>query len=140
SLKKLGGARHGVDRGALSAGRKERVRTPDGNVRLAPEVLMADLPRLLRWVEDTRDGGLVLSGRRHVRTNNSWMHNCKSLVKGPDRSALLMHPSDADRRGFSDGQSVKVSSRVGTVTAKLQRSDDVMPGVVSLPHGFGHDD
>jgi anaerobic selenocysteine-containing dehydrogenase len=80
----------------------------------------------------------VLIGRRHVRSNNSWMHNCKSLVKGPDRTALLMHPHDADRRGFADGQPVEVKSRVGAVTARLERSDDVMPGVVSLPHGFGH--
>jgi anaerobic selenocysteine-containing dehydrogenase len=138
SLKKLLRAPHGVDLGPLQPGRAEHLRTADGKVDLAPAVMVADLPRLEASLQAPPE--LVLIGRRHVRTNNSWMHNCKSLVKGPDRSSLLMHPSDAERRGFADGQTVKVSSRAGSVTARLERSDSVMPGVVSLPHGFGHEE
>jgi anaerobic selenocysteine-containing dehydrogenase len=138
NLKRLLQSPHGVDLGPLQPCRADRVCTPDGKVDLAPALMVADLPRLEKAFATVPE--LVLIGRRHVRNNNSWMHNCKSLVKGPDRSALLMHPSDADRHGLKDGQSVKVSSRVGSVTARLERSADVMPGVVSLPHGFGHED
>ena len=77
-------------------------------------------------------------GRRHVRSNNSWMHNLRSLVKGPDRATLQMHPDDAVRLGLAGGASVRVKSRAGAVTARLEVTDDVMPGIVSLPHGFGH--
>jgi anaerobic selenocysteine-containing dehydrogenase len=138
SLKKLRAAPHGVDLGPLAPARKSRVRTPDGNVRLAPELLVADLKRLAVWVDETRDGGLVLIGRRHVRTNNSWMHNCKSLVKGRDRATLMMHPTEAERRGLVAGQRVRVTTRVGTIEAPLECTEDIMPGVVSLPHGYGH--
>jgi anaerobic selenocysteine-containing dehydrogenase len=138
SLKKLERQPHGVDLGPLVPRRAEVLRTPDGKVDLAPPLLVNDLPRVDRWLEAPPQ--LVLIGRRHVRSNNSWMHNCRSLVKGPDRSSLLMHPSDAAERGLGDGQSVRVTSRVGSVTARLERSDSVMPGVVSLPHGFGHAD
>jgi anaerobic selenocysteine-containing dehydrogenase len=138
SLKKLRAAPHGVDLGPLTPARKSRVRTPDGNVRLAPELLVADLKRLAVWVDETRDGGLVLIGRRHVRTNNSWMHNCKSLVKGRDRATLMMHPTEAERRGLVAGQRVRVTTRVGTIEAPLECTEDIMPGVVSLPHGYGH--
>jgi anaerobic selenocysteine-containing dehydrogenase len=138
SLKKLREAPHGLDLGPLVASRRQHVRTPDGKVDMAPPLLVADAARLEKAFAAPPE--LVLIGRRHLRSNNSWMHNCKSLVKGPDRSALLMHPSDADKRGLSDGESVMVKSRVGCVTARLERSDAVMPGVVSLPHGFGHED
>jgi anaerobic selenocysteine-containing dehydrogenase len=138
SLKKLRAAPHGIDLGPLVPASKDRVRTKDGNVQLAPPILIADLPRVAKWVDETRDGGLVLIGRRHIRTNNSWMHNCKSLVKGPDRAMLMMNPADADRLRLADGQQVRVTTRVGTVEARLERTDAVMPGVVSLPHGYGH--
>jgi anaerobic selenocysteine-containing dehydrogenase len=138
SLKKLLQSPHGVDLGPLMPSRKDRVRTADGKVDLVPAPIVADVARMEKSLRTPPE--FVLIGRRHVRTNNSWMHNCKSLVKGPDRSSLLMHPSDAERRGFADGQQVKVQSRVGSVTARLERSDSVMPGVVSLPHGFGHED
>jgi len=137
-LKKLRGAPHGIDLGPLTPGRKQRVRTPDGKVRLAPDVLVADLPRLAEWVAETREGGLVLIGRRHVRTNNSWMHNCKSLVKGRDRATLMMNLAEAERLGLVEGQKVRITTRVGTVEARLECTDDIMPGVVSLPHGYGH--
>ena len=99
------------------------------------------MPRLERWVDEharAPEGGLVLIGRRHLRSNNSWMHNLPSLAKGPDRARLLMHPDDAARLGLADGARVRVTSRAGEVTARLAITRDVMPGVVSLPHGFGH--
>ncbi len=136
SLKKLARSPHGIDLGPLEPDRAERLRTPDGKVDLAPPLMVAELPRVEKWLAEVPS--LVLIGRRHVRSNNSWMHNCRSLVKGPDRSALLMHPSDAEERGLATGQSVRVTSRVGSVTVRLERSDTVMPGVVSMPHGFGH--
>jgi anaerobic selenocysteine-containing dehydrogenase len=138
SLRKVKKAVHGIDLGPMRPSRKERVLLPGHKVDLAPAVLVADAPRALRWVDEHRAGGLVLIGRRHLRTNNSWMHNCTSLVKGPDRSALLMNPTDADRLHLKEGQTVRVTSRVGTVTARVERTADMMPGVVSLPHGYGH--
>ncbi|WP_310886246.1 molybdopterin dinucleotide binding domain-containing protein, partial [Pseudomonas syringae group genomosp. 3] len=83
-------------------------------------------------------GELLLIGRRHVRSNNSWMHNYHRLVKGKPRHHLLMHPEDLATRGLSDGQQVRVSSRVGMIEVQVLSSLDMMPGVVSLPHGWGH--
>jgi anaerobic selenocysteine-containing dehydrogenase len=129
---------HGIDLGPLVPSRKRKVRTPDGLVRLYPEVYRADVPRLDAWVDAGRVGGLVLIGRRHLRSNNSWMHNVRSLVKGPDRTHLLMHPGDAAARRLTDGTRVRVRSRVGEVAARVTITDEIMAGVVSLPHGFGH--
>ena len=81
----------------------------------------------------------MLIGRRHLRSNNSWMHNSHRLVKGPERCTLLMHPEDASLRGLSPTQRVRVSSRVGSIELKVEVSSEVMPGVVSVPHGWGHD-
>jgi anaerobic selenocysteine-containing dehydrogenase len=138
SLAKLRAAPDGIDLGPLEPALREKVRTPDGRVRLAPPALMADLPRLERWLDERPAGGLVLIGRRHLRSNNSWMHNARSLAKGPDRARLLVHPADATRLGIADGQAVQVQSRAGAVAATAALSDEVMEGVVSLPHGFGH--
>jgi anaerobic selenocysteine-containing dehydrogenase len=82
---------------------------------------------------------LALIGRRHLRSNNSWMHNLVPLIKGPDRCTLLVHPDDASRLGLQHGGRARVASRVGEVVAPVEVTDEVMPGVVSLPHGFGHD-
>ncbi len=129
---------HGMDLGPLEPARARRVKTPDGRVRLAPPLLVEQVPRLERWIDTARKDGLVLIGRRHLRTNNSWLHNCQSLVKGPDRATLLMNPADTGRLGLVDGQQVRVRSRVGEVTVKVEATDTMMPGVVSLPHGYGH--
>jgi anaerobic selenocysteine-containing dehydrogenase len=139
NLDKLRRAPHGVDLGPLVPMMHERVRTPTGLVDLAPAALVADVPRVERWIDAARGGGLSLIGRRHVRSNNSWMHNVRSLVKGPDRATLQMHPDDAGRLGLEGGAAVRVTSRAGAVTAKLEVTPDVMPGIVSLPHGFGHE-
>ena len=86
----------------------------------------------------SRDGFLLI-GRRQLRSNNSWMHNCPSLIKGPERCTLLMSPADAARLGLEQGSMVSVESRVGRVSLPLVVTDEMMPGVVSMPHGFGHD-
>lgn len=127
---------NGVDLGPLVP-RRTRMPTPDGRIRLAPPVFVADVPRLERWVDERRES-LVLVGRRHLRSNNSWLHNARSLVKGPDRAQLMMHPEDAAELGLVDGAVVRVKSRVGELSAVLSVTSEMMRGVVSLPHGYGH--
>jgi anaerobic selenocysteine-containing dehydrogenase len=138
TLAKLRAQPHGVDLGPLTRGRHGAIRTPDGRARLAPPPLVADIPRLERWIDERRAPDLALIGRRHLRSNNSWMHNARSLVKGPDRARLMMHPRDAERLGLTDGARVRVKGYAGDATAILAVTSDMMPGVVSLPHGFGH--
>jgi anaerobic selenocysteine-containing dehydrogenase len=131
-------APHGIDLGPLVPMREERVLLRSRRVELCPGELAADVDRVERWLDAAPSRELTLIGRRHLRSNNSWMHNVRSLVKGPDRATLQMHPSDAARAGLSDGASVRVKSRAGEVVARLEVTPDVMPHVVSLPHGFGH--
>ncbi|MFP2908179.1 molybdopterin oxidoreductase family protein [Pyxidicoccus sp. 3LFB2] len=143
TLAKLRAAPHGVDLGPLKPCLPHRLQTKDRRIHLAPEALVADVQRLReRFPEsaapEVRDGELLLIGRRHLRDNNSWMHNVAGLVKGKPRCTLMMHPEDAAKRGLTDGADVTVSSRVGEVTVPIAVTDDVMPGVVSLPHGYGH--
>ncbi len=130
----------GRELGPLVPSLRERVHTVDRKIQLAPELLVRDVPRLVRWIDArARDGGgLRLVGRRHLRSNNSWMHNARSLVKGPARTQVLLHPSDAERLGLPDGALVRLRSRVGAVTATLTVDAAMMPGVASLPHGWGH--
>jgi anaerobic selenocysteine-containing dehydrogenase len=82
---------------------------------------------------------MVLIGRRQLRSNNSWMHNVPRLVSGPDRCTAHVHPDDAARLGLEDGAEARVSGRVGAVTVPVEVTDAIMPGVVSIPHGWGHD-
>lgn len=128
----------GIDLGPLAPAREARVRTRDRRVRLVPPVLAADLERLERWIDDAPAGPLVLIGRRHLRSNNSWMHNLRSLAKGADRATLQMHPGDAAALGLTEGRAVTIKSRTGAATARLEITEDLMPGVISIPHGFGH--
>ncbi|MEZ4264930.1 MAG: molybdopterin-dependent oxidoreductase [Myxococcota bacterium] len=130
----------GVDLGPLEPCLADRIATPDRKIRLAPSVFLADVPRLERAVADAEltPGALVLIGRRQLRNNNSWLHNAPKMVSGKPRCTLLMHPEDATRLGLGDGQSVRVQSRVGAVVVPLATDLGMMPGVVSLPHGFGH--
>jgi anaerobic selenocysteine-containing dehydrogenase len=108
-------------------------------VHLAPERFLADVPRLRAALETTPlDGELLLVGRRHLRSNNSWMHNSRRLVKGREACTLLMHPRDAGERHLETGARVTLRSRVGEVNVPLEVSDEIAPGVVSLPHGWGH--
>jgi anaerobic selenocysteine-containing dehydrogenase len=111
-------------------------------IELAPEPLVADVARLreaLARVGGAPNPGPVLVGRRHMRSNNSWMHNLPMLVRGPAQCTLQVHPDDAERYGLADGEPALVRSRTGSVEAAVEITDAVMPGVVSLPHGWGHD-
>ena len=109
------------------------------SIDLAPELFVNDLDRLnTRLSAGAPEAKLSLIGRRHLRSNNSWMHNTARLMKGKERCTLMIHPEDASRIGVKSGDLVTVSSRVGRVSAPADVTDDMMPGVVSLPHGFGH--
>ncbi|MES2819906.1 MAG: molybdopterin oxidoreductase family protein [Pseudomonadota bacterium] len=128
---------HGLDLGPLKANLQGRLKTASAAVQAAPELLLADLQRFA--AESMPEAGeLLLIGRRHVRSNNSWMHNYHRLVKGKPRHQLLMNPADLSSRGLSEGQRVRVRSRVGELEVEVVGSTDMMPGVVSLPHGWGH--
>jgi len=128
---------HGIDLGPLKPRIPEVLRTPTGMVELAPEQITKDIPKLIDSLERHEDG-LVLIGRRHLRSNNSWMHNLPRLVSGPRRCTLMVHPTDAMAFGLEDGGTALISSRVGRVEAPVEVTDSIMPGVVSLPHGWGH--
>jgi anaerobic selenocysteine-containing dehydrogenase len=129
---------HGVDLGALEPRIPEVLRTPSGRIELAPPELVADVPRLVQAMADMAQQPLVLVGRRHLRSNNSWMHNVEVLVKGAPRCTLQVHPDDAATLGLVDGGHARVTSRVGSVDAPVEVTDAIRPGVVSLPHGWGH--
>ena len=129
---------HGRDFGALVPRLPEILRTPSGRVEIAPQVFLDDLDRLRATLGDDVDG-FVLVGRRHLRSNNSWMHNVRVLVKGRERCTLQVHPDDAADLGLTNGGAATVTSRVGSVTAPVEVTDSIRPGVVSLPHGWGHD-
>jgi anaerobic selenocysteine-containing dehydrogenase len=105
---------------------------------MAPELFVEDVARL-REAMDREPEPLVLIGRRQIRTNNSWMHNVPALAKGKSRCTLLVHPDDAEKHGVAHGGRARVRSRVGEVTVPVEVTEDVRAGVVSLPHGFGHD-
>ena len=130
---------HGVDLGPLAPRLPEVLRTPSGRVELAPEPILADVERLRASLARTRNGGLVLIGRRQLRSNNSWMHNLTPLVKGRDRCTMHVNPADAERLGLLDGERAVVTSRAGTIEAPVEVTDAIRPGVVSIPHGWGHD-
>ena len=147
TLEQLQASPAGVDLGPLKEGGLDRaVRHDDGKIHLSHPEIAAELARLeadfaagaLAPAPGSRDGFLLI-GRRQLRSNNSWMHNCPSLIKGPERCTLLMSPADAARLGLEQGSMVSVESRVGRVSLPLVVTDEMMPGVVSMPHGFGHD-
>jgi anaerobic selenocysteine-containing dehydrogenase len=137
SLATLRAAPNGVDLGPLEQAFPRRLATQDGRLPLAPAMYVADLRRAAAALERSPPA-LSLIGRRHVRSNNSWMHNSPRLVKGKPRCTLLIHPSDAVPRGIDDGGLVQVTSRVGRVEVAAEVTPDIQPGVVCLPHGWGH--
>jgi len=139
NLTALERAEHGVDLGPLEPCLPARLRTPTRRIELAPALFVKDAQRLRAMLDgDQADQPLLLIGRRHLRSNNSWMHNSLRLVRGKDRCTLLMHPDDASRLGVAGEAKVAVVSRTGRIEVPLELSDEVMPGVVSLPHGWGH--
>jgi anaerobic selenocysteine-containing dehydrogenase len=129
---------HGVDFGALVPRLPDVLRTPSGSIELAHPVLMGDLDRLAAAIDGLAARDVVLVGRRDLRSNNSWMHNIKVLVSGPARCTLHVHPVDAARFGLVDGGRARVRSRVGELEVPVEVTDGIRPGVVSLPHGWGH--
>jgi anaerobic selenocysteine-containing dehydrogenase len=133
TVKKLEESPHGVDLGPLVP----RLRDLTDRIELVPDAMLNDLDRL-RASMTSQSSGLTLIGRRDLRSNNSWMHNSHRLVKGKPRCTLYMHPDDAAPRGLESGEVVKVRSRVGAIEVPVEVTDAVMPGVVSLPHGWGH--
>ncbi|WP_286973524.1 molybdopterin oxidoreductase family protein [Pseudomonas sp.] len=137
SLKTLADHPHGLDLGPLKPNLAGRLKTADKHINAAPEVILADLQRFA--VEPVpAENQLLLIGRRHVRSNNSWMHNYHRLVKGKPRHQLLMNSADMAARGLTDNQRVRVRSRIGQIEVEVVASEDMMPGVISLPHGWGH--
>lgn len=140
TLARLQEHRHGLDLGPLEPRLREVINTESGRIELAPKEMVEDLPRLRQHLRDRRDDALLLIGRRDLRCSNSFMHNLPALVKGPDRCTLQVSPQDAAKRGLTDGGSARVTSRIGSLVAPVQVTAELMPGVVSLPHGWGHDD
>jgi len=145
TLGKLRRSPHGLDLGPLEPSLPGRLYTPGRRIALAPAPFLRDLARLREALaprgaaaRPEGAGPLALIGRRELRSNNSWMHNSERLVKGRERCTLLMHPEDARARGLRDAQPVRIASRVGAVVAPLEVSDAMRPGVVCLPHGWGH--
>jgi anaerobic selenocysteine-containing dehydrogenase len=138
NLQKLKAAPHGIDLGPLQPRIPEVLRTPSGRIDLAPAPLLADLQRV-RTDLDAPVPPLVIVGRRQVRSNNSWAHNLPLLAKGPERCTLLVNPADAQRLGLADGGRARISRKGRAIEAPVQVSHEMAPGVVSLPHGWGHD-
>ena len=143
TLAKLKESPHGVDLGPLESCFPNRIRTANRLIALAPEIFVQDIERVKkRLLESNGDHGphdLLLIGRRQLRSNNSWMHNSERLVKGRPRCTLLMNPGDATRRNIFNGQQVTVHSRTGAIEITVEVSEEMMPGVISIPHGWGHD-
>ncbi|MBW2388370.1 MAG: molybdopterin-dependent oxidoreductase [Deltaproteobacteria bacterium] len=139
NLAKLRACDHAVDLGPLTPRLPEIIRKDHGRLKLVHEIFEKDIERLLAGLAERRDPNrLVLVGRRQLRNMNSWLHNLPNLAKGPERCTLLVHPRDAERLALSEGGTAKITTRAGSVTAPVVVSDEMMPGVVSLPHGFGH--
>ncbi|MFH8977506.1 molybdopterin oxidoreductase family protein [Streptomyces sp. NPDC017890] len=138
TLRRLLAHPHGIDLGPLRPRLPQPLKTRSGKVELLPAPIADDLPRL-RHALTGRADGLVLVGRRHLRSNNSWMHNIPALTGGSNRCTLHLHPDDAERLGVRGGEPVRVKGAGGEVTVPAEVTDTVRPGVVSLPHGWGHD-
>ncbi|HSE12383.1 MAG TPA: molybdopterin-dependent oxidoreductase, partial [Rudaea sp.] len=130
---------HGADLGPLHPNLLARLQTPSGAIECAPVLMLDEVARLAAYIrEPPGEGALQLIGRREIRSNNSWMHNAPRLVKGKPRHHLLVHPGDLRARGLADGAIVQLRSRTGAIRVEARASETVMPGVVCLPHGFGH--
>ena len=143
TMRKVKAAKHGIDLGPLEPRLPGALLTADDRVALAPAVFLeaaADLDEQVAQAErDAEDGfDLTLIGRRNLRSNNSWMHNSRRLTKGADRCTAMLHPDDAGSRALEEGAVVRVISRIGEIEVPLEISEDVRPGVVSVPHGYGH--
>lgn len=144
TLKKLKRARHGIDMGPLEPCLPKRLFHRPKRIQLAPEIMVTalDCVKKVFFPETTiQNNGydMLLINRRHIRSNNSWMHNSLRLVKGKNRCTALLHPTDAASRGITSGDEINISSVVGEIAIEAEITEDIMPGVVSVPHGWGHD-
>jgi anaerobic selenocysteine-containing dehydrogenase len=139
SLATLADHPHGLDLGPLEPRLHEAVSTPSGKVEIAPPAILADLPRLEQAVNGPEPDGMLLIGRRQLRTANSWLGNIEVLVRGRNRCTLQIHPDDARRLGLEAGALAEVASESGKTTIPVETTDDIRPGVVSIPYGWGHD-
>ncbi|MEC5209610.1 anaerobic selenocysteine-containing dehydrogenase [Psychrobacter sp. PL15] len=138
TLKKLKKNLHGIDLGPLKSMLPQALKHKDKKIHLNVDFYQADLDRVKEMMQQYDDSQILLIGRRHVRSNNSWLHNSHRLVKGKSRCTLMLHPETAQQHSIEHGQDVKVSSRVGSVVIAAEVTDELMPGVVSIPHGWGH--
>ena len=138
TLNKLKKNPHGLDLGPLKRMLPQALKHKDKQIHLNIDFYQADLARVREVMQDYDDKQVLLIGRRHVRSNNSWLHNSYRLVKGKPRCTLMLHPETAKEYAIEDGQNVKVSSRVGSVIITAEVTDELMPKVVSIPHGWGH--
>ncbi|MFJ8015268.1 molybdopterin oxidoreductase family protein [Streptomyces sp. NPDC096339] len=138
SLERLLAHPHGIDLGPMRPRLPGVLRTRSGGIELLPDPIAAELPRLRTALAD-RPAALVLVGRRHLRSNNSWLHNVPALTGGSNRCTLQVHPQDAGRLGLTDGGRARITSAGGSLEVPVEISDAVRTGVVSLPHGWGHD-
>jgi anaerobic selenocysteine-containing dehydrogenase len=129
---------HGIDLGPLVPRIPEILATPSGKIELAPDLLVEDVKRLRKTLRESPSENMVLVGRRNLRSNNSWFHNIETLVNGDNQCILWIHPDDAARLGLSNGDEAVVTSRTGKIQVPVKVTEDVMPGVISLPHGWGH--
>jgi anaerobic selenocysteine-containing dehydrogenase len=137
SLSRLEEHPHGIDLGPLESRLPNALRTVSGKIELAPDEIVADIDRLRHRLKG-ESNGMVLIGRRQLRSNNSWMHNIPTMMRGSNRCTLLVNPNDAEKLALKTGDLAQIRSRVGEVEAPVEISDEMMPGVVSLPHGWGH--
>ncbi|WP_405494570.1 molybdopterin oxidoreductase family protein [Streptomyces sp. NBC_00096] len=138
SLERLRAHPHGIDLGPLRPRLPGLLRTRSGRIELLPDPIAAELPRLRATLAD-RPAALVLVGRRHLRSNNSWLHNVPALTGGSNQCTLQVHPDDAVRLGLTDGRPARVTADGGSLEVPVEITDSVRAGVVSLPHGWGHD-
>ena len=139
TLEKLKKHKHGLDLGPLKPSLPRKLFTKDKKVNLLPEEFVADLARLNDYIQRSDSASpLTLIGRRDLRTNNSWMHNSQRLVKGKNRCDLFIHPETAKNYSIEHGEEVYITSDVGALKVTVAITEDIMPNVVSLPHGWGH--
>lgn len=140
SLETLKAHPHGIDLGPLQPSLPEALFHEDKKIHLDFDYFMSDLDRVNKHFFDVenQEKSMVLIGRRHLKTNNSWLHNSPRMVKGNNRCTLQLHPDDGKAHGIDDGDKVSVKSRVGQLTVEAEITDAIMPGVVSIPHGWGH--
>lgn len=136
TLSKLKEHPHGIDLGPLKSTMPDRLKTENRKIDLLPDIYKEAIPDLL--AEEVNEDKLLLIGRRHLRSNNSWLHNSYRMVKGRDRCTMLIHPEDAAKRDIKDGDKVAVTSKVGTEYINAEVSDEMMRGSISIPHGWGH--